>query len=51
MSRGGMLLRAARAGVELGYTRVGGAERRGRRAARLDPASGERRGSIPPRNA
>ncbi len=31
MSRGGMLLRAARAGVELGYRRVAGAERHGRR--------------------
>ena len=35
MSRGGLLLRAARAGVELAYRPVDGAERRGRRAARL----------------
>jgi hypothetical protein len=35
MSRGGLLLRAARAGVELGYRPVDGSERRGRRAARL----------------
>jgi hypothetical protein len=51
MSRGGLLLRAARAGVELGYTRIDGAERRGRRAARLDPATAERRGSIQRRHA
>ena len=31
MSRGGLLLRAVRAGVELGYRRVAGAERHGRR--------------------
>jgi hypothetical protein len=31
MSRGGLLLRAARAGVELGYRRAAGAERHGRR--------------------
>jgi hypothetical protein len=37
MSRGGMLLRAARAGVELPYRPVDGAERRGRRAAKLAP--------------
>jgi hypothetical protein len=35
MSRGGMLLRAARAGVELDYRSVDGAERRGRRPERL----------------
>jgi hypothetical protein len=35
MSRGGLLLRAARAGVELDYRAVDGAERRGRRAQRL----------------
>jgi hypothetical protein len=34
MSRGGLLLRAARAGVELDYRPVQGSERRGRRAAR-----------------
>jgi hypothetical protein len=38
MSRGGLLLRAARAGAELGYTRVNGSERHGRRPARLEPA-------------
>jgi hypothetical protein len=37
MSRGGLLLRAARAGEELGYRTVAGAERRGRRPARLEP--------------
>ena len=35
MSRGGLLLRSARAGVELSYERVDGAERRGPRAAKL----------------
>ena len=35
MSRGGLLLRSARAGVELAYRPLDGAERRGRRAARL----------------
>jgi len=35
MSRGGLLLRAARAGVELAYRRVEGAERRGPRAVKL----------------
>jgi hypothetical protein len=35
MSRGGLLLRAARAGVELGYRPIDGAERRGRRPAPL----------------
>jgi hypothetical protein len=38
MSRGGLLLRAARAGVELAYQPVDGAVRRGRRAARLGAA-------------
>jgi hypothetical protein len=38
MSRGGLLLRAARAGEELGYRAVEGAVRRGRRPARLEPA-------------
>ena len=37
MSRGGLLLRAARAGEELGYRAVSGAERRGRRPAKLAP--------------
>jgi len=36
MSRGGLLLRAARAGVELAYGPVDGAVRRGKRAKRLD---------------
>jgi hypothetical protein len=35
MSRGGLLLRAARAGVELAYEPVAGAVRRGKRPARL----------------
>jgi len=35
MSRGGLLLRAAQAGAELDYRPIDGAERRGRRAARL----------------
>jgi len=35
MSRGGLLLRAARAGVELAYRPIDGAERRGPRAAKL----------------
>jgi hypothetical protein len=35
MSRGGLLLRAAEAGVELDYRAIAGAERRGPRAARL----------------
>ena len=37
MSRGGLLLRAVDAGVELDYTPVAGAERRGRRPPRLEP--------------
>jgi hypothetical protein len=37
MSRGGLLLRAADSGVELGYREVAGAERRGPRAAKLAP--------------
>lgn len=40
MSRGGLLLRAARAGVELDYRPVGGAERRGGRVARLPVLTG-----------
>ena len=35
MSRGGLLLRHARAGIELDYVRVAGAARRGARPARL----------------
>jgi hypothetical protein len=38
MSRGGLLLRCARAGVELEYISVGGAVRRGPRPPRLAPA-------------
>jgi hypothetical protein len=38
MSRGGLLLRAAHAGVELDYTEVAGAVRRGARPARLPRA-------------
>ena len=38
MSRGGLLLRAARAGEELGYQKVDGAARHGQRPARLEPA-------------
>jgi hypothetical protein len=37
MSRGGLLLRAARAGVELAYAPVGSAARRGARPAKLGP--------------
>ncbi len=42
MSRGGLMLRAARAGVELDYAPVEGAVRRGPRPPRLPPV--ERRG-------
>jgi hypothetical protein len=37
MSRGGLMLRCARAGTELDYIAVSGAARRGPRPARLDP--------------
>jgi hypothetical protein len=37
MSRGGLLLRAARAGVELGYRPIDGAARRGQRPPKLMP--------------
>jgi len=40
MSRGGLLLRAARAGVELAYEPVIGADRRGKRPPRLAPVRG-----------
>lgn len=40
MSRGGLLLRAARAGVELPYQPVVGSVRRGKRPARLTPIRG-----------
>jgi len=43
MSRGGLLLRSARAGVELGYRPVEGAERRGRRAAKLPVVARQKR--------
>lgn len=43
MSRGGMLLRAARSGVELDYALVDGSVRRGRRAAKLGPAIASQR--------
>jgi hypothetical protein len=47
MSRGGLLLRAARAGEELGYRPVASAERRGQRPARLEPAlAADRRSSL-----
>jgi hypothetical protein len=51
MSRGGLLLRAERAGVELDYRPVDGAVRRGPRAARLPakartPGTGGARGSL-----
>jgi hypothetical protein len=39
MSRGGLLLRAARAGSELSYEPVAGAVRHGRRPPKLDPAT------------
>ncbi|MDP9034639.1 MAG: hypothetical protein M3O50_07505, partial [Myxococcota bacterium] len=40
MSRGGLLLRAARTGVELTYESVLGADRRGKRPPRLAPVRG-----------
>jgi hypothetical protein len=43
MSRGGLMLRAARAGVELEYARGAGAVRHGPRPPRLPPARGPRR--------
>lgn len=39
MSRGGLMLRAAREGRELAYVQLAGAVRRGRRPARLVPTS------------
>jgi hypothetical protein len=47
MSRGGLLLRAARAGVELDYRAVDGAERRGPRAQRLESLRAPRAGAGP----
>jgi hypothetical protein len=40
MSRGGLLLRAARAGAELAYEPVLGAQRHGKRPPRLAPVRG-----------
>jgi hypothetical protein len=40
MSRGGLLLRAARDGTELAYEPVLGAERHGKRPPRLAPVRG-----------
>jgi hypothetical protein len=40
MSRGGLLLRAARAGTELDYIPVQGAVRRGKRPPKLEPIRG-----------
>lgn len=45
MSRGGLLLRAAKSGVELRYRPIDGAERRGPRATRLAPLP---RGGLAP---
>ena len=39
MSRGGLLLRAARAGLELPYVPVAGSVRHGKRPPKLDPAT------------
>jgi hypothetical protein len=47
MSRGGLLLRSARAGVELPYRSIDGSARRGRRAEKL-PAAPPRASSGPP---
>jgi hypothetical protein len=52
MSRGGQLLRAARAGVELAYRPIDGAERHGPRARKLDEIgslSARRRAAESPR--
>ena len=46
MSRGGLLLRSARAGHELEYVPVEGAVRRGSRPPRLEPARPRRRRSA-----
>jgi hypothetical protein len=47
MSRGGLLLRAAQAGVELAYRPIDGAVRRGPRPARLAPARHAHVGNAP----
>jgi hypothetical protein len=51
MSRGGLLLRAARAGTELAYEPVLGAERHGKRPPRLTPIRGILRDAIDAENA
>ena len=51
MSRGGLLLRAARAGEELGYRSVAGAERHGRRPAKLEPAQPRKHASTASRSS
>ncbi|HEX5067428.1 MAG TPA: hypothetical protein VFY49_15025, partial [Myxococcota bacterium] len=50
MSRGGLLLRAARAGVELEYAAVDGAVRRGRRAPRIAEGIPAQGGVVPGRS-
>ena len=42
MSRGGLLLRAAQSGIELGYRPIDGAEHHGRRPAKLAPIATRR---------
>ncbi len=49
MSRGGLMLRAARAGVELTYAPVLGAVRHGKRPPRLEPVRGRGPTAIPRR--
>jgi hypothetical protein len=46
MSRGGLLLRAARAGRELDYRPVLGAVRRGKRPPKLEPIPGILRDAV-----
>ena len=46
MSRGGLLLRAAKAGVELDYRPVDGAQRRGHRPAKLPALDRRARGEA-----
>ena len=46
MSRGGLLLRAAAAGLELEYVPVQGAARRGHRPPRLEPRHGRRSAGV-----
>jgi hypothetical protein len=47
MSRGGLLLRAARDGAELAYEPVLGAQRRGKRPPRLTPVRGILKDATP----